>query len=194
MCPIGYERMHPTRVWHRVTIFSFDKLRTSPHRPPRLCSSDTDSYGTLTSQQRYLPFGGVRADVPSANVPSTDYGYTGQRNLDAGIGLMDYRAHFYSPYLNRFIQPDTLIPSPANPQAWNRYAYVMNSPVNFNDPTGHVCEDPEATAARGGGNRRCDGADRPGQVSHGGGLGNLGGGNSGRGGAQSEGDDLLTVA
>ncbi len=42
----------------------------------------TDSTGTLTSQQRYLPFGGVRTDVPTTNVPSTDYGYTGQRNLD----------------------------------------------------------------------------------------------------------------
>jgi hypothetical protein len=82
-----------------------------------------------------------------------------------------------SPYINRFIQPDTLIPNPANPQAFNRYSYVMNSPVNFNDPTGHMCEDPEATAARGGGNRRCDGANRPGQVSHGGGLGKLGGRN-----------------
>lgn len=45
-----------------------------------------------------------------------------------------------SPYINRFIQPDTLIPSPANPQTWNRYSYVMNSPVNFNDPSGHVSQ------------------------------------------------------
>ncbi len=69
----------------------------------------TDSNGTLTSQQRYLPFGGVRTDVPSPNTPATDYGYTGQRNLDPEIGLMDYKARFYSPYINRFIQPDTLI-------------------------------------------------------------------------------------
>ncbi len=105
----------------------------------------TDSNGTLTSQQRYLPFGGVRTDVPSPDAPATDYGYTGQRNLDSNIGLMDYKARFYSPYLNRFIQPDNLIPSPANPQAFNRYSYVLNSPVNFNDPTGHMCSDPENT-------------------------------------------------
>jgi len=42
-----------------------------------------------------------------------------------------------SPYLNHFIQPDTVIPNPANPQSWNRYSYVLNSPINFNDPTGH---------------------------------------------------------
>jgi hypothetical protein len=43
-----------------------------------------------------------------------------------------------SPYINHFLQPDTLIPDPTNPQAWNRYSYVGNRPVNFNDPTGHM--------------------------------------------------------
>ncbi len=47
-----------------------------------------------------------------------------------------------SPYINHFLQPDTLIPDPSNPQAWNRYSYVANNPVNFNDPSGHyACGD-----------------------------------------------------
>ncbi len=50
---------------------------------------------------------------------------------------MDYRARFYSQSLGRFIQPDTIIPNPSSPQAWNRYSYVMNSPINLNDPSGH---------------------------------------------------------
>lgn len=50
---------------------------------------------------------------------------------------MDYKARFFDPYTNRFIQPDTIIPNPANPQSLNRYSYVYNSPINFNDPTGH---------------------------------------------------------
>jgi RHS repeat-associated protein len=52
-------------------------------------------------------------------------------------GLMDYKARFYSSYLNHFIQPDTLIPDPPNSQDWNRYSYVYNRPINLNDPTGH---------------------------------------------------------
>jgi hypothetical protein len=48
-----------------------------------------------------------------------------------------------SPYINRFLQPDSLIPNPANPQSLNRFGYVLNNPIRFNDPTGHVCEDPE---------------------------------------------------
>jgi hypothetical protein len=42
--------------------------------------------------------------------------------------------------LGRFLQPDTLIPDPANPQAWNRYSYVVNNPINLNDPSGHSAD------------------------------------------------------
>jgi hypothetical protein len=41
-----------------------------------------------------------------------------------------------------FLENYSLIPDPSNPQAWNRYSYVGNNPVNFNDPTGHKeCDD-----------------------------------------------------
>jgi RHS repeat-associated protein len=92
--------------------------------------------GTLT-QQRYLPFGAPRTDVGS--ITQTDFGYTGQRKLDSGMGgIMDYKARFYSPYLNRFLQPDSLIPNLLSSQGWNRYSYVSNSPIRFIDPTGHT--------------------------------------------------------
>jgi hypothetical protein len=52
-----------------------------------------------------------------------------------------------SPYINRFLQPDSVIPNPANPQSLNRFGYVLNNPIRFNDPTGHVCEDPEKEGA-----------------------------------------------
>jgi RHS repeat-associated protein len=97
----------------------------------------TNSSGTLTSQQRYLPFGGART-IPNSPILATDFGYTGQRLLDSGMGgIMDYKARFYSPYINRFLQPDTIIPDQFNPQSWNRFSYVRNNPILFNDPTGH---------------------------------------------------------
>jgi len=50
---------------------------------------------------------------------------------------MYYGARFYSPRLGRFISADTLICHPRNPQAWNRYSYVLNNPLYYVDPTGH---------------------------------------------------------
>jgi hypothetical protein len=53
------------------------------------------------------------------------------------MGLMDYKARFYDPYLNHMTQPDTIVPGAGNPQSWNRFSYVKNNPINFIDPTGH---------------------------------------------------------
>lgn len=99
--------------------------------------------GTLTSQQRYLPFGTPRT-IPNSPLLGTDFTYTGQRKLDDGMGgIMDYRARFYSPQLGRFIQPDSIIPDQFNPQSWNRFGYVQNNPILFNDPTGHMLDEGE---------------------------------------------------
>ncbi|MEJ5312640.1 MAG: RHS repeat-associated core domain-containing protein, partial [Anaerolineae bacterium] len=69
----------------------------------------------------------------------TDIGFTGQR-ADA-TGLMFYQARYYSAALGRFIQADTMVPSPANPQSLNRYSYVLNSPLRYTDPTGHFTDE-----------------------------------------------------
>jgi hypothetical protein len=41
----------------------------------------------------------------------------------------------------RWAQADTVVPQPGNPQALNRYSYVLNNPLRFVDPTGHFTED-----------------------------------------------------
>ncbi len=91
---------------------------------------------TVVSRQLYYPFGQVRWESESP-LP-TDFGYTGQR-LDA-TGLMFYHARYYAPQIGRFVQADTIVPEPGNPQSLNRYAYVNNRPLLFADPSGHCGE------------------------------------------------------
>jgi len=58
-----------------------------------------------------------------------------------GFGLMDYTARYYSSTLGRFVSPDTIIPQPGNPMAWDRYGYVNSNPVKYTDPSGHMLDD-----------------------------------------------------
>ncbi len=52
-----------------------------------------------------------------------------------------------SPALGRFVQADTLVPQPGNPLAWDRYAYVLNNPLRYTDPSGYyVVEDVDYVA------------------------------------------------
>jgi len=94
--------------------------------------------------QRYKPYGEPRAPAPST-LP-TDYRpstslrmyFMGQRSEEATLGsLYDYGARFYSPYLNRWIQPDTIIPEPGDPQSLNRYSFASNNPLRYVDSNGH---------------------------------------------------------
>jgi hypothetical protein len=49
-------------------------------------------------------------------------------------------------YLNRWLQPDSIIPDPHDPQSWDRYSFVRNNPVNRIDSNGHRdCEDSDGT-------------------------------------------------
>ena len=51
--------------------------------------------------------------------------------------LFDIPKTSSSPYINQFLSADTIVPGYANPQALNRYSYVLGNPLNYIDPTGH---------------------------------------------------------
>ncbi|MDD5368416.1 MAG: RHS repeat-associated core domain-containing protein [Anaerolineaceae bacterium] len=92
-----------------------------------------DEQGLPIANVRYNPYGQERW---ASGILPTDRTYTGQRE-DADLGLMDYNARYYDQALGRFLSPDSLIPNPGDPLAYDRYAYSNNNPINYNDPTGH---------------------------------------------------------
>jgi len=97
-------------------------------------TTGSDGVAEQATPLRYTPFGKVRSGAQAEM--HTARGYTGQYN-DTEIGIMYYNARYYSPYLNRWLQPDTIVPNPGNPQHLNRFSYAGNSPVVYIDPTGH---------------------------------------------------------
>ena len=99
----------------------------------------TDSNGNVMSETLYKAWGEIRYSSGSS---PTDFTYTGQRSELEDIGLMFYNARWYDPELARFTQADTIVPGAGNPAAYDRYAYVVNNPIGFSDPSGRTpCSD-----------------------------------------------------
>ena len=91
----------------------------------------------LGTYEKTFPYGEL------ATASSTSGEKFGTYWRDAGSGL-DYGVNrYYSSQMGRFLSADPYQASggTANPQSWNRYAYVENNPVNFHDPKGlYTCE------------------------------------------------------
>ncbi|MBV6467481.1 MAG: hypothetical protein PGMFKBFP_02843 [Anaerolineales bacterium] len=110
-------------------------------------SITTDSNGTQISEMRYKPWGETRyewTNAPANTSPVyelTRYQYTGQYSYDVEFGLKYYNARWLDSTTGRFTQPDNIIPGAANPQAWDRFAYTLNNPIKFSDPSGHFSEE-----------------------------------------------------
>ena len=107
----------------------------------------TNSSGTVISRHDYKPFG--EELLSGTGNRSSSQGYGGTDNLrkkftgyerDAESGLDFAQARYYANTNGRFQSPDPLASSAtaADPQSWNRYSYVGNSPTTSTDPSGMV--------------------------------------------------------
>lgn len=106
----------------------------SDHLGSTSLMTNTSGYSVSGTTARYLPYGGYRT-TPTAGL--TEMGYTGHHQNDS-IGLIYMNARFFVPSLGRFASADTIVPSPGNPQSYNRYTYTRNNPIMLVDPSGHA--------------------------------------------------------
>lgn len=104
------------------------RLRTTPSQ-------------TLSGDTAFAPYGETYAPTGSSWIQFTENG-----NQIAATGVQDFFYRHYHPVQGRWLSPDPAglaAVDPSNPQTWNRYAYVANSPLNATDPLGldEGCED-----------------------------------------------------
>jgi RHS repeat-associated protein len=97
--------------------------------------------GTVKERNNFDPWGRRRnpADWSYDNVSRThfiDRGFTGHEHLDQ-FGLINMNGRVYDPLLAMFLSPDNNLQSPDFTQNFNRYAYCLNNPLRYVDPSGN---------------------------------------------------------
>jgi RHS repeat-associated protein len=87
--------------------------------------AQANTSGVVGNKYKYSPFG------EATSLTGTTIGYTGQR-WDNETGMYHYKARYYRPTINRFLQPDPI----GYTEDLHLYTYVMNDPMNKTDPEG----------------------------------------------------------
>jgi RHS repeat-associated protein len=98
----------------------------------------TNSSRAVIASHDYYPFG---EEITASSQDAEALKFTGHerdlRDPTKTTDDLDYmHARFYNPWIARFLSTDPIGGSPGAPQSWNRYSYVTNSPLAFNDPDG----------------------------------------------------------
>ncbi len=124
-----------TRIAHKISAANIIYYHQDHLGSTRIV---TDINGTKLEDIYYYPFGSSHSDTGEV---SMNHKYTSQE-FDDETGLYYYGGRYYNARLGRFLSADTIVAAPFNPQALNRYSYVLNNPLRYIDPTGHFTDNP----------------------------------------------------
>ena len=110
----------------------------------RLGSTDlvTDERGNVVARFSYDAWGArrdrpwTRSPTGRDGTPAFDHGYTGHEHDDEW-GVIHMRGRAYDPAMRRMTGVDPFVVNPFGVQAFNRYSYVLNDPINHIDPSGY---------------------------------------------------------
>lgn len=101
----------------------------------------TDAAGNVKEERHFGAWGTVDMFLDSSAGTTFDHtsllgrGYTGHEHFFE-VGLIHMNGRMYDANLGRFLSPDNYIQDPFNTQNYNRYAYVLNNPLLYTDPSG----------------------------------------------------------
>jgi RHS repeat-associated protein len=101
----------------------------------------TDKLGAVVGGTDFDTWG---KETAAPGGTANPFRYAGSRSDDQ-TGLDYMRARFYDPRTAHWISADEMLPDIYNPQSLNHYAYALNDPVTFDDPSGYDIGGPDIT-------------------------------------------------
>jgi RHS repeat-associated protein len=141
--PVGQQQAQETSYLHQDHIGSVMAV--------------TNETGTVVERMAYDPWGNRRNTngVPDPNdqlgnaagsLYRIDRGFTLHEMLDE-VGLIHMNGRVYEPALGKFMSADPMVTYPSRATSFNRYAYGMDNPLRFVDPTGFQVEEQDANGS-----------------------------------------------
>ena len=123
-----------TRYMHSDALGSIDTI--------------TDNLAEVVDRRSYDAWGKLRdfdwraGETTTAlsyqtELPFTNKAYTGHENIQE-VDLIHMNGRVYDATLARFNSSDPYIQAGGRSQSYNRYAYVINNPMKYTDPSGYI--------------------------------------------------------
>jgi RHS repeat-associated protein len=108
----------------------------------------TDAYANVVDRRSFDSWGklrnltwkdseGITNPLYLTQLPFTNKGYTGHENIQE-VDLIHMNGRVYDASLARFMSADPFIQALGLSQSYNRYAYTINNPMKYTDPSGYL--------------------------------------------------------
>jgi RHS repeat-associated protein len=91
-----------------------------------------DAWGRMRNPSTWVNYG-----PGSEPTLFTGRGFTGHEHLP-WFNIINMNGRLYDPLLGIFLSPDNFVQSPDFTQNFNRYAYCLNNPLKYTDPSGDL--------------------------------------------------------
>ena len=100
----------------------------------------TNRNGMVVQDVHFDPWGTpYYSDAVTPTVATSllfDRGFTGHEHMMV-FGLINMNGRVYDPVTSTFLSVDNYVQDPSSTQSFNRYAYCMNNPLKYVDPSGN---------------------------------------------------------
>jgi RHS repeat-associated protein len=128
---IGTVTVHPATAVETISALHADLQGN-------VTASTTIGATISTNRQAFSPWGDrlpLATGATTSSIDKVTVGFTDQEQED-DLGVVNMHGRIYDPATRTFLTPDPITNSPLKVSGWNKYAYVLNNPTKYVDPSG----------------------------------------------------------